>query len=170
NSLGEVVGASTLAGNENVLHAYRIGANETIGAGSDLGTLGGDSSVAYAINNLGQVVGFSNIAGSTDIHAFLHTNGTMFDLNNLVAANAFDGFSVLAGAFNINDSGQIVGSGLRADGTLHAFLATPITPTSVPEPDSTLGLAVGLFGAGSLLKRKLKKEKQLCSAIGAGQR
>ena len=38
---------------------------------TDLGTLGGTSSYAYAINASGQVVGYSLLAGNSVGHAFL---------------------------------------------------------------------------------------------------
>jgi probable HAF family extracellular repeat protein len=47
----------------------------------DLGTLGGTNASASALNNRGQVVGWSNLANS-EIHAFLWWKGAMRDLGN----------------------------------------------------------------------------------------
>src|SRR2546430_5431430 len=48
----------------------------------DLGTLGGNFSIARALNAAGQVAGFSNTA-SGDQHAFLWDGTTMRDLGTL---------------------------------------------------------------------------------------
>jgi probable HAF family extracellular repeat protein len=47
---------------------------------TDLGSLGGSESFAYAINNRAQVVGSSRIAGDTRTHAFLYDGGRVTDL------------------------------------------------------------------------------------------
>src|SRR4051794_30777895 len=51
-------------------------------AALDLGTLGGTSSSAGAMNSSGQVVGQSSTAAGYN-HAFLWQNGTMTDLETL---------------------------------------------------------------------------------------
>lgn len=66
-----------------------------------LGTLGGDNSEAFAINNSSQVVGTSQPSGSSFFHAFIWESGAMTDLGTL-------GFSTSV-ATGINDSGQVVG-------------------------------------------------------------
>ncbi len=67
---------------------------------TDLGTLGGPNSEAFAINNNGDVLGRAEISVS-EYHAVLWRNGTMTDLR--VVGNIFD-------AWAINDNGQIAGN------------------------------------------------------------
>jgi probable HAF family extracellular repeat protein len=66
----------------------------------DLGTLGGSSSSANGINDLGQIVGESRTA-SGDIHAFLWENGAIHDLGILSV-----GFSL---ALGVNNDGEVAG-------------------------------------------------------------
>ena len=49
----------------------------------DLGTLGGSASYATAINQDGQITGYSSLTGDSTTHAFLYSNGRMFDLGAL---------------------------------------------------------------------------------------
>lgn len=67
---------------------------------TDLGSLGGNEGIAYAINSSGQVVGYSKNA-SQKRRAFLYQNGQLQDLN---APNGTD-----STALGINSSGMIVG-------------------------------------------------------------
>ena len=69
----------------------------------DIGTLGGDSSAAAGLNNLGDVVGVATTAGGA-AHAFLHRSGQMFDLGTLPGGSS-------SYATAINDRGDIVGYG-----------------------------------------------------------
>jgi probable HAF family extracellular repeat protein len=77
---------------------------------TDLGTLGGTESFAYGINDKGQVVGSSRLAGDTSTHAFLYGNGRMIDLYPLNS-----GEIQTVGPTGINNSGQIA-SGLVVGG------------------------------------------------------
>jgi probable HAF family extracellular repeat protein len=94
----------------------------------DLGTLPGDTiSGALAINNSGQVVGFSwqTIEGQPAVRrAFIFdlSTETMLDLNTLIPAGSE---WELLEARDINDAGQIVGEG-RKNGETHAFLLSPV--------------------------------------------
>jgi probable HAF family extracellular repeat protein len=90
---------------------------------TDLGTLGGPTSSAASINNLGQIVGTADTSnffpGSTRPidDAFLYTNGTIIDLGTLGGPGGSQ-------ATGINDSGQIVGDSITNDGGQSAFLYT----------------------------------------------
>ncbi len=55
---------------------------------TDLGTLGGSFSLAYGINNQGQVDGFSTLSGDALLHSFVVKNGTMIDLGTLGGPNS----------------------------------------------------------------------------------
>lgn len=75
----------------------------------DLGTLGGGSSEAAAVNILGDVVGFSTTASGAR-RAFLYRSGEMFDLGTLQGGTTSE-------ATAITDSGIVVGnSGINAYG------------------------------------------------------
>ena len=88
---------------------------------TDLGILpGGTQSYAYAINNLGQAVGASDSSAGAQ-RAVLFERGVLRDLNGLIPASA--GW-LLTEAKDINDSGQIVGTGIF-EGQVRAFLLTP---------------------------------------------
>jgi probable HAF family extracellular repeat protein len=77
----------------------------------DLGTLGGATATAQAINNRGQVTGYSATANG-DIHAFLWEKGLMIDLGTL-RGNYSD-------AYAINDLGQVAGQSAG-----HAYVTAP---------------------------------------------
>jgi probable HAF family extracellular repeat protein len=80
----------------------------------DLGTLGGSTSSANAVNNSGLVVGDSMIAHVADSHAFLWTPaGGMVDLGTLGGT--------FSSAVAVNTNGQVAGYSTTRDGAWHAF-------------------------------------------------
>src|SRR5207244_3013728 len=98
NATGQVVGASWLAAN-GAYHGFLYNK----GVRTDLGTLGGNYSIAHGINAAGQAVGEASTA-SGDLHAFLYSDGVMTDLNDLLPAGS--GW-VLDAAYGISDIGQV---------------------------------------------------------------
>ena len=80
----------------------------------NLGTLGGTFGFGNGLNNRGQVVGFSDVAGDLANHAFIWERGVLTDIGTLGGDNSAANW--------INDAGQVVGIGDLADGTHHAFV------------------------------------------------
>jgi probable HAF family extracellular repeat protein len=127
NSRGQVTGFS----NNDVSDPYSIVGSPTQtrtflwqnGLIKDLGTLGGPDAVPNAMNERGQIVGFSytNTVASTNCawplttDPFLWENGKMQDLGTLGGTCGY--------AYFINLQGQVVGtSNLEGDASHHAFL------------------------------------------------
>ncbi|HXG08500.1 MAG TPA: hypothetical protein VNK04_01805 [Gemmataceae bacterium] len=140
NELGQAVGFSQFdptSPDRTLVRAFRTGPGLPINpATDDLGTLGGATSTAFAINNVGQVVGHSAIApGSPVEHAFRwqDTNGNgRSDPGEMVDLGSLGG--TLTEAHDINDAGVVVGfSFLAGDLVRHAYRTAPggvITPAS----------------------------------------
>jgi probable HAF family extracellular repeat protein len=77
------------------------------GVAHDLGTLGGDASLANAVGSGGQVVGWARLA-DTNRHAFLYRDGNMEDLGTLGGSYsmgfAVNASGVVVGASSVNDA------------------------------------------------------------------
>ena len=88
------------------------------GEAIDLGNLGGEfNHLPHGMNNLGQVVGESDLPGDQTAHAFLAGLGTkMQDLGTV-------GTDTYSFGFSINDAGEIVGLSANADfSVIRAFI------------------------------------------------
>ncbi len=145
NNAGQIVGWSdTTNGNQ---HAFLFSAGTT----TDLGTLGGSNSYAYAISDDGAIAGWSETTSGV-AHAFLYRAGAMADLGagyasgvntngqatgwsfiNSLSWHAFlysgatnKDLGTLGGAVSeglaINHAGQVAGWSDTTNGTQHAFL------------------------------------------------
>jgi probable HAF family extracellular repeat protein len=137
NGAGRVVGysASYLELGGMTFHAFITGPN---GVGmTDLGTLGGDNSDAFDINDTGQVVGLAGTAEGA-IHAFITgPDGVgMTDLGTLGGGGSE--------ASGINDAGQVVGGSATAEGQSHAFITGP-NGVGMTDLNSLAGLPSGII-------------------------
>ena len=108
-----------------------------------LGTLGGQSSTASDINDLGQIVGYSATT-SGEMHAFLYEGGSMVDLGTL-GGN-------LSQATGINNSGQIVGfSRIDGFGTTRAFVFAGGNMAEVGTLGGTFSVAYDINDSGQIV-------------------
>lgn len=120
NDLGQVVGSSGTCANTGVnVNGLFYGSHAVLwenGSVTDLGNLGGTQGKAGAINNRGEVAGFSGLPGDTTVHSFLWTMlAGMQDLGAL-------GADILGDPTGINSSSQVVGGSCDTDGNCRAFL------------------------------------------------
>jgi len=115
NGAGLVIGYSDTAngGGYNKYHAFVSDGQQM----TDLGTLGGAWSFASGINGAGQIVGSTALANGKEV-PFLYENGAMHNVAELVT-----GFDQVSSYIQLNELGQIAGTGLL-DGKPHAFLLT----------------------------------------------
>jgi probable HAF family extracellular repeat protein len=131
NEAGYVTGRSSVAGS-SASRAFILAAPG--GRMIDLGVLpgGGKNSYGDAINNLNQVVGGSEIKpGSTEQHAFIYTDGQMWNLNKLIhAKDPSRGYVRLFAAYDINDNGWIIAGGVdeRDPDVTKDYLLKPVAP------------------------------------------
>jgi uncharacterized membrane protein len=128
NDAGQVVGSPGLGGMHQIHQSGRAFLYDAgTGMTTDIGTLPGyQNSVASAINELGEVVGYAWLPENTAdpirrAYVYDHRTGATTDLNELISPGS--GW-YLVDAFDISDAGQIVGRGL-IEGEMHAFLLTP---------------------------------------------
>jgi probable HAF family extracellular repeat protein len=111
---------------------------------TNLATLGGSTNTAAAINDSGQVVGYSYIAGNTAQHAFLYSNGSMTELGTFGGT-----YSI---AYAINASGQVAGYAYTAgNAAYHAFLYRNGSMTDLGTFGGTYSQANGINASGQVM-------------------
>jgi probable HAF family extracellular repeat protein len=141
NNSSQVVGVASINNQGTAFIREKNGSLQTLGALGSGGN-GETLSIAYDINEKGQVIGTSTSAvGNRPV---LWENNAIADLNNLIPSNS--GWT-LDTVTAINDQGLIVGTG-RINGKARAFV---LTPKSIPEPAITSALL--LFAAVLIVKR-----------------
>lgn len=119
---------------------------------TELGDLGGGTTIARAINASGQVVGYSTLANGEQ-HAFSFVAGMMTDLNPS---------SSFSDAWGINASGQIVGqSSFAGQSSLNAAKFAGGSATDLGTFGQASAIAVGIADNGDLAVRAT-------TAVGGG--
>jgi probable HAF family extracellular repeat protein len=112
NNKGQIIGAARIPESAENIQAFIYEDGQL----KPLGTLGGDYSIAQAVNNRGDVVGSSPTTPGdvATYHAFLYRDGVMTDLGTLGGRISL--------ANDINDRRQIVGASESKSGEFRAFL------------------------------------------------
>ncbi|MEA5112971.1 MAG: VPLPA-CTERM sorting domain-containing protein [Geobacteraceae bacterium] len=130
NDKGQMTGQETASSSAIIYN------NGTV---TNLGTLGGTMSLGNAINNSGQVAGYS-ITSSNETHAFLYSNGAMSDLGTFGGSQSM--------AYDINNSGQVVGTFQTSANETHIFLYNNGIMTELGT-----GIAYGINDLGQVVGR-----------------
>lgn len=107
---------------------------------TDLGTLGGSGgSVAYAINNLGQVTGGASPVTGVE-HAFLYSGGALADI----------GGGLVASGRGLNDAGMVTGIADGLNGYPNAFLYRNGSLSNLAPFGSSYSIGAGVNAAGQV--------------------
>lgn len=113
NASGEIVGYGTNTSGFSQAFVYNNGVV------TDIGTLGGDNSFGFAINNEGEVIGEAQTTGDTEYDYFLYSDGQMIDLGEagprggepFVGINNEGQFVVPTNGYTLYDNGSSINLG-----------------------------------------------------------
>ena len=169
NDSGQVAGTSYLA-NGTTIGGFSVPANTVISASSNLGSLGGTNSYAQAINNSGQVVGYSDnghayrtnpdgvVTASTDIYAIPAGFAQAYGINSSgEVVGTMTGGAPYAGAFRtlpdgtITTSsliGEVTGYGINDSGQVVGTNSAGHAYRTAPEGSGATATDLGVFGGG----------------------
>jgi probable HAF family extracellular repeat protein len=112
NSTGQVAGFCN--DTNGAVSAFLCSSGSITNFGPDLG-LGGLNSYAYALNDAAQMTGYLDTTNGPV--GFLYEDGSAISLGGLSGATNSQ-------AYDLNNSGEVVGSALAMDGSTNAFLWT----------------------------------------------
>jgi probable HAF family extracellular repeat protein len=149
NDVGQVAGGSGNCGPtgfQTSTHAVLWKNRKVI----NLGSLGGAfSNLALDMNELGEVVGLSDLPGDTTNHGFLWKHGHMIDLGTLPG-------DTLSYAFGINNLGQVVGQSCDPSGNCRAVLwqngvMTDLNALISPSSSLYLIIAISINDRGEIV-------------------
>ncbi|HWS95286.1 MAG TPA: hypothetical protein VN620_02260, partial [Candidatus Methylomirabilis sp.] len=141
---GFIVGGSTNGLIDSQLGVPEVHATFWLGEKPfDLGTLGGSESVAYAVNNFGEVAGVASnniadsnasnfLASATQVHAAIWRNGAIQDLQTL-------GEGTDSIAYLNNDRGQVAGQSFT-NNTINSTTGMPTMDIFLWENDQMFDL------------------------------
>jgi probable HAF family extracellular repeat protein len=160
NNSGQIAGSSGSCANTVVTAVGLLAGPHAVmwqnGSVIDLGSLGGTMGKSGAINDRGEVAGFSSVPGDSSVHPFLWTAATgMQDLGPL-------GTDFLADPAGINNGTQVVGGSCDMSGNCRAFLwdknvmsdLNDLIPANSPW---YLAYALGINDAGEIVGFAVEK-------------
>lgn len=161
NDASRVVGEHVFAGRTRGFVAF-LG-----GAVTHLGTLGGETSVAYGINGSGTVVGEAQLVNGNS-HAFRSAGNysTLVDLGTLGGANSV--------AYDINEAGEAVGASQASDGVWYPVVFRSGTVQRLGNAPGRAraindnGVIVGTLSATGAFRTVADEVRDLNSMIPAG--
>jgi len=124
----------------------------------DLGTLGGTYGLANWLNDAGEVVGQSNLAGDQTAHPFLWKDGKMTDLGTLGGPYGFADW--------VSEHGDVAGAAQTASQAFHAFLWRHGTMTNLrPTGGAPWAFAEGVNDSGQVVGHDSDTQGQELAAV-----